>query len=512
MSRTGLLLGLGALLWSSCRDRAEGTVFEPIEALEPQTTGVRSPGSMTVRTAPIPGLDMVDGVWALSDVVLHLCDGARAMAEVESGAVRVDGMASIPLPALSEDQISTGVCGLEVRPDGILRVDGLESEQALTFTLELTLPPLLVDFEAPIDTTDAALRLELGGADWVQAEWLGLVSGEHVTIRDDHPQSDTIVGRLAEVAVTDDVSGAAIGSTEVERVEPAMHLAVGEGGWVMGSFDDGWSWMELRPAVDPGTEADLFAVAVSDSGVAVAVGGSSGGTVLQSRDGAAFEEVSIATAGLRDVAWTGTMFLAVGLEGAVATSSDGLVWVLRGSLGACHFQSIAQRESDILLVGQDDSDTGCVWSSGDAGASFDEVGGLPAGVLAADAMDDGFVTIGSTGMLSWSFDRGMNWSSVVLNDGSFFDLVYWEGGVQVLGETSIHYTTDFVRISLGETAGFTGFVPALGGDVLLAVTADGEVWQAPRGEARTLADWAERGAMGRSEGGHACTDVVAWLR
>ena len=506
---TGLLL-----VWSvGCRNNGGSDGPSPETDPEPTdwSTSVGNPGNMTARAVPVPGLELRDGTWALSDLELLLCDGSRASAPVASGAIRLDGTSTIELPTLSEAQQAAGVCGITVHSDGALRIDGFEPEQNATFTLELALDAVQVDFTGPVDTTDARFDMALGGSEWLRIPWLGLVPDGHVTIREGHPQHDTLVGKLSQVVVTDETAGGAIGASEVEPVEPSLIVAVGKGGWISASYDGGFRWSEVRPAQDDASTDTLYAVASTES-VTLAVGGLDVSTVVRTEDGSSFEEVPIDNGyGLRDVAWLGSEFLVVGREGRVARTPDGVEWNELVPLEDCHFEAIAQHGSDVMLVGEE-SGFGCVWLSTDNGATFTRQPDIEIAFRDVAAMDSGFVAIGDGGAVAWTLDAGLSWSTIVVEDPELFDVEFWDGEVKLLGTNGVYYTTNFFDIDVGETAGFRTLAPSLDQQVLLAVTDDGTVWEAPEDDAGTLEIWTERGVIESAASGLPMFDFVAWVR
>jgi hypothetical protein len=54
---------------------------------------------------------------------------------------------------------------------------------------------------------------------------------------------------------------------------------------------------------------------------------------------------------LRGVAWSGTLYSAVGLDGAVQTSPDGVVWTARVSGTTANLQSVTWLEDHFIAVG-----------------------------------------------------------------------------------------------------------------------------------------------------------------
>jgi len=116
------------------------------------------------------------------------------------------------------------------------------------------------------------------------------------------------------------------GTPDLRAVEctNTTFVAVGLGGRIVRSTDSGLNWGELASP----TSADLLGIATDGSTRLVAVG--AGGTVLRvlSPTGAgSWEQASFPLAiTLRNVAWDGSYFYAVGDAETVARSTDGTTW------------------------------------------------------------------------------------------------------------------------------------------------------------------------------------------
>jgi hypothetical protein len=117
------------------------------------------------------------------------------------------------------------------------------------------------------------------------------------------------------------------GATEDETGEPigALAVVVGDDRLRVLSTDAGQSWgAELSEGPDP--ELVLYAVEFG-AGQFVAVGGETSSRIERSLDGESWEVVYQGQgAGLRDIVYTGTRWVAVGIGGEVLRSDDGVNW------------------------------------------------------------------------------------------------------------------------------------------------------------------------------------------
>ena len=478
------------------------------------STGVGNPGNMTVELGPTTDLVLDTTEWSVSRVAVRLCDDVEVIVESSDAPFSVDGAVSIELPGIGG---SSMVCGLRVDGGQPLVVEG-EGAGGGVFDAALAVGPIEVDFAVPL-AIDSETRLELilGAEGWLDAAWLGLDPAAPVTIDVDHPQHDAIVDRLSTASVSDRQTGEVLATTEdVAAVPLSLHVTVGYGGWMMGSFDDGRTWSQLRAPDDDAPSSHLYGVAAApgtaESPVLVAVGGEEEGLVVVSTDGSTFEARSIATFGLRDVVWDAGQFIAVGRDGRVATSTDGDDWALLDPLGDCHFSSVAAKAGVVVAVGTEDGTSGCVWRSEDLAQSFEVLAALSTPGLRVTMDADDLVVIGEDGKLNHMPTGGSSWSTLVVDDPYLHDVVLRDGWVKVLGDDGVYYVEDWATVVPGETAGFVRWVPTLDDRDLLAVTEDGEVYRSPRADATALADWADHGDVGRSELGQPLTDVVRWIR
>lgn len=161
---------------------------------------------------------------------------------------------------------------------------------------------------------------------------------------------------------------------------------------------------------------------------------------------------------LNDVLWTGSSFVAVGGDGKVLTSTDGIGWMERSSPVGVDLIAAASRESDVVAVGDDatvllSTDGGATWSIKHTGKQVR---------LAAVAISPSQIVTGGmelqTGdaFMMRSLDRGETWKVI--------DTLPQSG----------HFITDLIHANGLFVAGTDVF--SWESDARVMVSVDGQVW------------------------------------
>lgn len=148
---------------------------------------------------------------------------------------------------------------------------------------------------------------------------------------------------------------------------PNVWAACGNPGSIAMYSPDGITWSPS--AMGSMTPADI--AWSEELGLAVAVGVDSGGRVMTSPDGVNWTLQTAPASVWLAVAWSGTVFCAVGISGAVMTSPDGINWTARtGSISnnwscICWSGSNFVAASSLLGVGQQvmTSPDGITWTT-----------------------------------------------------------------------------------------------------------------------------------------------------
>lgn len=113
---------------------------------------------------------------------------------------------------------------------------------------------------------------------------------------------------------------------------------------------------------------------------------------------------------LRDVAWNGSLFVAVGAEGAIQTSTDGESWTLQSSNTLNGLNKVAYLNGRFITVGQN----GTILTSADGTTWTEQNSGTSTELLDIDFGGGIYVTGGTGGArissdgVSWSAPAGLN--------------------------------------------------------------------------------------------------------
>ena len=215
--------------------------------------------------------------------------------------------------------------------------------------------------------------------------------------------------------------GFLIGQDEVSvdgglRVMRSARLLGGSVGIFTGNID---AWTSRTT---PDTD-QMYAVAWSGS-LFVAVG--SGGTVWTSPDGITWtSRTTPATNHMYAVAWSGSLSVAVGGGGTVLTSVDGITWTSRTTPGTTNMNGVAWSGSLFVAVGY----SGAIWTSVDGitwtsrtTPDTDHMNGVAwSGSL--------FVAVGGDAV--WTSPDGINWTSRTTPVYAFMYAVTWSGSLFV---------------------------------------------------------------------------------
>ncbi len=135
---------------------------------------------------------------------------------------------------------------------------------------------------------------------------------------------------------------------------------------------------------------------------------------------------------LNDVIWDGDNFVAVGDNGLILTSADGIVWTERESFSDADLDAVAAHETHIVAVGNAttillSSDDGASWNIKHSG---DRVGLDGVAINASQIVAGGMDQMTGDAFIMRSTDLGETWALVdaLPQSGHFVnDLVYWNG-------------------------------------------------------------------------------------
>ena len=283
---------------------------------------------------------------------------------------------------------------------------------------------------------------------------------------------------------------------------------------------DGWAPVAPWPGL-----VDIEAMATD--GVRVVAVGLDGG-VLSSDDGLAWRMGSSGTSEhLFEVVWAGDRFVAAGAQGTVLTSADGLAWAPQTPFGSQTIHNLAWSGAELVTIAAD----GTVWHSPD-GAGWVADGVALVGQYTALRYADGvFAAVGPSTTppfkgVQWSTD-GVVWTPLATTSASGVDIA-WSGTEWALAGdlAGVYLTTD--RLSWT----WKRFQPALaaspvaigwhlgqyilaGGAGQILVSADGATWTPATAPSIASLTSATRYGAEVLVGGHGTTvlasdDGVSW--
>lgn len=190
-------------------------------------------------------------------------------------------------------------------------------------------------------------------------------------------------------------------------------IAVGDTATVIVSTD-GITW--LTKSLGLPVTSNLYSVAFGHS-LVVAVGAA--GTIVTSPDlnTWTYQTSGVATT-LRSVAWSGTMFCAVGDAvggaGAIRTSLDGVTWTTQTSGTAANLICVTWDSTMFVAVG----DTGAILTSTDGVTWTARTSGSSANLKGVASSNDIFVVVGAGGTIVKSSNGGSSWSAVTSGTAS----------------------------------------------------------------------------------------------
>jgi len=196
-------------------------------------------------------------------------------------------------------------------------------------------------------------------------------------------------------------------------------VAVGEAGAILTS-PDAINWVNQSVI----TRANINAIASSGQ-LYVAVGDA--GEVLRSADGLTWSvQASGVTKTLLDIMWDGAKFIAVG-PGTIITSADGIIWTAQSptALAIYSLNSIAWSGTQYIATGVNfalvASNDGITWTPLTAGVAHTYCSTWGNGL---------FVAIGNTGTIVTSVDAKVWLTRINPVLGTFFDMI-WNGSIFV---------------------------------------------------------------------------------
>jgi len=210
---------------------------------------------------------------------------------------------------------------------------------------------------------------------------------------------------------------------------PTRFVAVGDAGAVCIS-NDGSDWNSITPATPPSTTSPLYSV-VWGKAQFIAVGGiASSSTIYTSPDGDVWTlRNSAEPYTLRDIAWNGEHFFAVGDGGTILTSPQGITWVRNSSGTTADLHTVAFNDEMIVVTGTEPSPLATVILRNLDG-TWEGANGAKLENLRINNLTFGgtqFAGVAPSGSVFVSSDA-QEWQGVVTGTNTLFNAITWDGG------------------------------------------------------------------------------------
>ncbi len=217
------------------------------------------------------------------------------------------------------------------------------------------------------------------------------------------------------------------------------------------------------------------------NGMYVAVG--TNGTVLTSSDGLNWMTRTVGTAiQLNGVAYSNGTYVAVGQSGKILTSSDGVSWIIRDSGTTNELRTVNYINGSYFAVGAN----GTILTSSDGVNWTSQASGTTQFIFAVNYFNGMYIAVGSVGTILTSSD-GVSWTNRSPGTtNSLLGVSYANGTYVVVGQSGTILTssdgTNWTSRSSGTTNNLVGFVYANGTYVAVGVggtivtSSDGVSW------------------------------------
>ncbi len=217
------------------------------------------------------------------------------------------------------------------------------------------------------------------------------------------------------------------------------------------------------------------------NGMYVAVG--TNGTVLTSSDGLNWMTRTVGTAiQLNGVAYSNGTYVAVGQGGKILTSSDGVSWIIRDSGTTNELRTVNYINGSYFAVGAN----GTILTSSDGVNWTSQASGTTQFIFAVNYFNGMYIAVGSVGTILTSSD-GVSWTNRSPGTtNSLLGVSYANGTYVVVGQSGTILTssdgTNWTSRSSGTTNNLVGFVYANGTYVAVGVggtivtSSDGVSW------------------------------------
>jgi hypothetical protein len=246
----------------------------------------------------------------------------------------------------------------------------------------------------------------------------------------------------------------------------------------------GTTWhIETNPAAaQNGTPSTLFGIAWSGKRF-VAVG--TNGTILTSPDGVSWTaQKSGSSNDFYGIAWSGSRFVIVGTNGVVLTSPDGIYWTPQTSNTQKFIQNVTWVGDQFVAVG----DVGTILTSPDGATWTARPSGTSQSLQGATWSGSRYVAVGTGGTILTS-TNGRVWTAQTIGSSQDLHSVVWSGSRFVaVGKAGTILTSPDGNTWSAQPANTTQYLDGVArwsGSQLIVVGGDGTILTSPDGAAWT---------------------------
>jgi len=180
------------------------------------------------------------------------------------------------------------------------------------------------------------------------------------------------------------------------------------------------------------------------------------GSVMSSSDGIVWTTQRIENVELRDITWTGSDYVVVGVAGTILTSADGNIWAKQTSGTAENFNGVTWTGSRVVAIG----DAGLIKTS-PTGISWTQQTSNTVKILRGIVWSGAALVATGDSVILLSDSSGISWSPVLTGSGYDLNDVTWTGVkfVTVGVKTAGIITWPFPGISFSSANGITWSSP-----------------------------------------------------
>ena len=196
------------------------------------------------------------------------------------------------------------------------------------------------------------------------------------------------------------------------------------------SSDDGATWTEI--AIQAAATSLIYAAVYSESLNLFVVGGSdtadSNNPIIYTASGADLDTWTARTSNMgagdyvRDITWTGTKFIATGVDGKIVNSADGATWVSRTSNATTELRRVHYGNGIALAL----SNSECSLSTDNGDTWIAMTGFMSDYIMGIENNGERWVAVDVNGQVHISTDNGYTWTNGIdIGAGTFYRMTFF---------------------------------------------------------------------------------------